>query len=245
MGRGRSGIAGWAWIVAAALWMAPWAVVPAAGSVPRAGDERTGAGASGDTARGVKAAPAPDTVEAHRSDVRTLPSHEGVRSVVFRRELASRRSTGSPGVASARPRGTFPKEASEEGEPRHPLLLAAGGVLGGAAGLLAGGLVGGDLSCAGAEPQDDVCFLPGTFFGGTLGMSLGVPAGVHVANGTRGDWFLETGASLSIWGVGLLFLSATSFEGPGAVVAFAAMPLGQLVASTAIERSSTSSEEIP
>lgn len=242
MGRGRSRTGRWARIVAATLWTTSSVAVPAAGSVPETGGERTAAAtAPGDAEIGVTSASAPDTVEVRRSDVGTLPSHDGVRSVVFRRVRVPVRSL----PPSARPPRSLPAGASEEDGPRHPLLLAAGGVLGGAVGMLAGGLAGGDLSCAGAEPEDDLCFLPGAFLGGTVGMSLGIPAGVHVANGTRGDWFLETGASLGIWGVGLVFMSATGFEGPGAVAAFAAIPLGQLVASTAIERSTTSKEEIP
>lgn len=186
-----------------------------------------------------------DTVERRAAEIEALPSRGGIHSIVFRRGDASSRA----GSGAVRERPIFldgrTGGADEEGEPSHPLLLAAAGVVGGAAGLLAGGALGADLTCAGAEPVDDLCFLPGAFLGGTVGMSLGVPTGVHLANGRRGDWLLGTAASLTVWGAGVGLMAAMGFEGPGALATFAAVPLGQLVAATAIERDTSTTEEDP
>lgn len=186
-----------------------------------------------------------DTVERRAAEVEALPSRGGIHSIVFRRRGASFRADSGTvrDVPSVLDRGLG--RGDDEGGPRHPLLLAAGGVVGGAAGLLVGGRLGGDLTCAGAEPEDDLCFLPGAFLGGTVGMSLGVPTGAHLANGRRGDWLRGTAASLTVWGAGVGLMAAMGFEGPGAVVTFAAVPLGQLVAATAIERDTSTTEEDP
>lgn len=85
----------------------------------------------------------------------------------------------------------------------------------------------------------------GAFLGGSVGMSLGVPTGAHLANGRRGDWLRGTVASLTVWGAGVGLMAAMGFEGPGAVVTFAAVPLGQLVAATVIERDTSTTEEDP
>lgn len=189
--------------------------------------------------------PVRDTVEYGAAEIEVLPSRGGVHSIVFRRRGASSRAGfGTVRKGPVPPNLRVRSEGDEEG-PRHPLLLAAGGVVGGAAGMLAGGLLGGDLTCAGAEPEDDLCFLPGAFLGGTVGMSLGVPTGVHLADGRRGDWLLGTAASMTVWGAGVGLMAAMGFEGPGAVVTFAAVPLGQLVATTAIERDTSTTEEDP
>lgn len=189
--------------------------------------------------------PVRDTVERRAAESEALPSRGGVHSIVFRRRGTSPRAAS--GAVRERPisPGGGAGGVDDEGGPRHPLLLAAGGVVGGAAGLLAGGLLGGDLTCAGAEPEDDLCFLPGAFLGGTVGMSLGVPSGVHLTNGRRGDWLLGAAASLTVWGAGVGLMAAMGFEGPGAVVTFAAVPLGQLVAATVIERDTSTTEEDP
>jgi hypothetical protein len=77
--------------------------------------------------------------------------------------------------------------------------LVFAGVLGGAAGLVAGGLVGDRFQ---GTPCED-CYLAG-FAGAVLGESLGVPLAVHLAAGRRGQAAPGMVASLAIAAGGLV-----------------------------------------
>lgn len=66
-----------------------------------------------------------------------------------------------------------------------------GGLLGGAVGVVAGGLVGGDITSRDCESGNpDQCLglaLPGMVWGAAAGHTLGIPVGAHLANGRRGS----------------------------------------------------------
>ena len=117
------------------------------------------------------------------------------------------------------------------GRPRtHPALLAGGGVLGGAAGLVGGAIVGARAT------RDDCedCFLLGGIYGAIAGGSAGLPLGVHVANGRRGRLLPSLAASLAIGGAGLGAAALTNrYE------IMIPVPALQLLTSILIERSTS------
>ena len=110
----------------------------------------------------------------------------------------------------------------------HPALLAVGGVLGGAAGLVGGAYVGARAT----EDQCEDCFLLGGIYGAVAGGSAGLPLGVHVANGSRGRLLPSLVASLAIGGAGLGAAALTNtYE------IMIPVPALQLLSSILIERS--------
>jgi hypothetical protein len=66
-----------------------------------------------------------------------------------------------------------------------------GALLGTATGALVGGFIGAEVTSRGCAPGDpDGCLgqaLPGYFWGAVTGITIGAPAGAHVANGRRGS----------------------------------------------------------
>ena len=72
----------------------------------------------------------------------------------------------------------------------HPALLAVGGVLGGAAGLVGGAYVGARAT----EDQCEDCFLLGGIYGAVAGGSAGAPAG-----GACRQWRAGAGCSPRSW----------------------------------------------
>jgi hypothetical protein len=110
----------------------------------------------------------------------------------------------------------------------HPALLAMGGVLGGAAGLVGGAWVGEHFT----EDQCDDCGLVGAAYGAVAGVSAGLPLGVHVANGRRGRLLPSLAASFAIAGAGLGAAALTNtYE------IMVPVPALQLISSILIERS--------
>jgi hypothetical protein len=117
----------------------------------------------------------------------------------------------------------------------HPGLLALGGVLGGAVGLVGGAYVGARIT----EDDCEDCFLLGGIRGAIAGGSAGIPLGVHLANGRRGKLLPSLLASLAIGGAGLgAAVLANKYE------LMIPVPVAQLVASILIERS-TSEPPVP
>jgi hypothetical protein len=111
---------------------------------------------------------------------------------------------------------------------RHPAVLALGGVLGGAAGLVGGAYLGARAT----EHRCEDCFLVGGIFGAVAGASTGLPLGVHIANGGRGRLLPSLAASLAIGaaGFGAAVLTNT-YE------IMIPVPALQLISSILIERS--------
>jgi hypothetical protein len=134
----------------------------------------------------------------------------------------------------------FPSEPGEPAAPRtaaavpvgkrqSPAVLVVGGVLGGAAGAFAGGIIG-----AKAADNCGDCALEGLAYGLVAGGSAALPLGVHVANGRRGNYGLSLLASLAIGGVG--FGATLASHENGIMIA---VPVLQLISSIVIERRTT------
>jgi hypothetical protein len=113
--------------------------------------------------------------------------------------------------------------------------MAAYGALTGAAGLLLGGLVGAALSGDRDEADSWVNALEGAVIGGTVGESLMLPVGVHLANDREGDLLLSMPASLAI-GVAGAALARNIDSKTKNLPILILTPLAQLVASIAIEK---------
>jgi hypothetical protein len=111
--------------------------------------------------------------------------------------------------------------------------MTLGGLLGGAVGVVAGGLAGAALGGGDRLCGDDPCGFEEAVWGAAVGMSVMLPLGVHLANHRRGSYGTELVASLVVGAVGL-GLSSQSNNGAPLVL----VPVGQLVASILIERSS-------
>ncbi|HEY0674325.1 MAG TPA: hypothetical protein VGD27_18770 [Longimicrobiales bacterium] len=113
--------------------------------------------------------------------------------------------------------------------------MAAYGLLTGAAGFFAGGLVGAVL---GNDPDDEdswVETLEGAVVGGTVGESLMLPVGVHLANDRRGDlsWSMPASLVLGVAGAAV----ARNLDRSGrAWPVLILTPIAQIVTSIAIER---------
>jgi hypothetical protein len=113
--------------------------------------------------------------------------------------------------------------------------MAAYGLLTGAAGFLIGGLVGAALIGDADDADSWVDALQGAVVGGTVGESLMLPIGVHLANGRRGDLLLSMPASLAIGAGGAWVgrrLERTGRIWPVLILT----PVAQLAAAIAIER---------
>ena len=113
----------------------------------------------------------------------------------------------------------------------HPAGLALGGVLGGAAGLFGGAIVGARIT----EDDCEDCAFVGGVYGAVVGGSAGLPLGVHATNGGRGRLLPSLLASLAIGGAGLgVAVLADRSE------VMIGVPVAQLVTSILIERSTSS-----
>lgn len=113
--------------------------------------------------------------------------------------------------------------------------MAAYGALTGAAGLLLGGLVGAALSGDRDEADSWVEALQAAVIGGTVGESLMLPVGVHLANDRQGDLLLSMPASLAI-GVAGAALARNVDSKKKNLPLLILTPVAQLVASIAIEK---------
>jgi hypothetical protein len=106
--------------------------------------------------------------------------------------------------------------------------LVFGGVIGAAAGFVAGALIFRETSCNELD-----CLAP-AFYGGLSGLSVGMPLGVHLANGRRGGYGPALAASLAIGAAGLG--AAILADEPRFLVA---IPLLQIVSSIGIEQATS------
>lgn len=114
--------------------------------------------------------------------------------------------------------------------------MAVYGLATGAAGFLLGGLVGAALSGHHDDHDSWVDALQGAVIGGTVGESLMLPVGVHLANDRRGDLLLSMPASVAI-GVSGALLAKRLERNSKAWPALILTPIAQLAVSIAIERS--------
>lgn len=111
----------------------------------------------------------------------------------------------------------------------------AGGVLAGGAGFLAGGFLG--ASCT-YTPNADFSGIGGFIVGAPIGEAIGLPIGVHLGNGRRGNLPLAMFASMGIVGTGIVVTAALDdYRAP--VITLPVTALTQFVACVAIERGTT------
>jgi hypothetical protein len=136
----------------------------------------------------------------------------------------------TPGFLGAAPRTAL---RDVQAAPPDNAAMTMGGLLGGAVGVVAGGLAGAALGGGDRLCGDDPCGFEEAVWGAAVGMSVMLPLGVHLANHRRGSYGTELVASLVVGAVGL-GLSSQSNNGAPLVL----VPVGQLVASILIERSS-------
>jgi hypothetical protein len=151
----------------------------------------------------------------------SLVGHAWVPSL----EVGARWDVGSLGRSSV-PRGTRPRTDRLE----RPVLGAlAGGTVGAAAGFAVG------LVAAAGCHGDTSCLGPAAL-GVVIGAGVGVPVGVHVAEGRKGNLLLGTAASLALTAAGFQAVRYTGHSGrPGNAVA-TMVPIAQIVVCTLIER---------
>ena len=154
----------------------------------------------------------------------------------------------SAGVAQFRPvawhRWEPPASAADQQVPQRraftppitgespPLML--GGILGGAAGLLGGGLAGYHLGGGGRLCGDDSCGLYAGVLGAVAGEMALLPLGVHLANHSHGNYGYSLLASVAI---GVVGTSAAAKHESGLVLL--AVPIVQIVSSILIERATS------
>jgi hypothetical protein len=110
-------------------------------------------------------------------------------------------------------------------------------IIGGVAGVALGIPVGmaAALPAVAACKGDESCLLP-VLAGAVIGESVGVPFGVHVAEGRRGNLFLSTLASVGITGLGMAAIGYVGDSGTPPVAVSVLVPIAQIAASTYIER---------
>jgi hypothetical protein len=122
-------------------------------------------------------------------------------------------------------------------EQRSTSRLVAFGLLGGAGGLVAGGLLGAVIGGNGEDDPDEewIEALYGSAIGGTIGESIGLATGVHFANNRRGNWAIGSLVSLAIGGLGVK-LAYENQDAPEAPIILSATVIAQLLATIAIER---------
>jgi hypothetical protein len=139
-------------------------------------------------------------------------------------------------------------------DPRPTGRLVAGGLAGGATGALAGALIAGGLRFLAPCDDQDGCidrYADWAFSGAVLGQSVGLPLGVHLANGRQGRLPPALLASAGIGTAGLIAywgIQRYGTDGWGntrgnpdllTAATLVAVPVLELVTSIAIERATT------
>ena len=146
------------------------------------------------------------------------------RSVVLKSSRESRASVHSSAVL-ARLRLSARSDSSSV-DVVAPVML---GVLGGAVGLVAGGLAGGAIETAGGCEDDFLCGLGGTVIGGLAGEALGLSLGVHLGNGRQGNYWLTllgaTGAELA----GLALVGSLEADGAAVLIGVPVLQLSMAI----------------
>lgn len=120
------------------------------------------------------------------------------------------------GTAGRRTPANPARRPLQGGGARSPALLAAGGVVGGAAGFFGLGLLGAWIADESADPGEDLAAVGGFALGGLTGEVLGVAAGVHMADGGRGSFWADLGASALTGAAALAVLAVADTDGAAA-----------------------------
>jgi hypothetical protein len=131
-------------------------------------------------------------------------------------------------------RSTAPRSptALVQAAPSNPstVALVLGGLAGGAVGYVGGGLVGYAIDARDCGSDDWFCGLGGFVLGAAIGEATLLPLGVHLANGSRGNYGQATLLSFGIVAGGMLMALVTT---PAVLLA---VPVVQLITSVDIER---------
>lgn len=115
--------------------------------------------------------------------------------------------------------------------------LSGAGLLGGAVGFFGGAYLGAYIADSDDDGLDDLDALHGALILGAIGESTLLPAGVHIANGRRGNYWISAAASIALAFGGIGLMEAAHWNAPAAPIVAVAVPLAQLATSIAIERS--------
>ncbi|MGH7455675.1 MAG: hypothetical protein ACRENG_30245, partial [bacterium] len=114
----------------------------------------------------------------------------------------------------------------------------AAGLMAGTIGFFGGALVGYEIDKITSNYEGEWDGINGLIIGAPIGESLLLPVGVHQANGRRGNLPLAVLASIGIAGTGIAL--AASADNAKILVA---IPIAQLLACSAIERSTSRNAE--
>lgn len=123
---------------------------------------------------------------------------------------------------------------------RDALRLVMGGLGLGVVGVFLGGYAGARIEENGGCAYDDFCGLAGAVVGATVGETILLPAGVHLANDQRGSYALDVGAA-ALAGLGGWILTFATNDGTFLL----AIPAGQLIAAVLVERRSGRGSRAP
>lgn len=117
----------------------------------------------------------------------------------------------------------------------HPAKMALGGLIGGAAGLYLGGVLGANLgggALSGGDVRSGWDDLANAVLFGAIGESLGMALGVHLANHRRGSYWWD---ALAVAGTGfILLIPAASIDNAWVII-----PVAQLWSGIVVERRTT------
>lgn len=115
------------------------------------------------------------------------------------------------------------------------------GIALGTLGFFGGGLVGyaAASSCSG----DDYCEFRGFLIGAAVGGTLGMATGVHLGNDRKGSLLLDMLTGAGVWGVGIGTAALTGWDDTATLIAAIGVPIAQLFATVAVERSTGRSRE--
>lgn len=115
---------------------------------------------------------------------------------------------------------------------RDDLTLAFGGALGGIGGLVAGAIIGVQVERAsGCVEYDDWCGIGGGLLGATIGSTVMIPAGVHLANDQRGNLGEGLVASAAALGGGIAIAALVDDSRPLLLI-----PIAQIIGAVATEK---------
>jgi hypothetical protein len=107
-----------------------------------------------------------------------------------------------------------------------------GGLALGTAGWFAGALLALEIE---EDCGEDFCFFDEVIFLGAATGTTGLALGVHLGNGRRGNFALDLLTAGAVWATGFVLFVASDNSDLAVPLAFI-VPIGQLAATTAVER---------
>jgi hypothetical protein len=129
---------------------------------------------------------------------------------------------------------TDPRSSAQSASSTGTAMLVLAGIGGGTVGVVAGGLVGWELAGGNTICGDDACGLAAGAYGAIIGESTLLPLAVHLANHSRGNYWLSLLASAGIGAAGVLAVDGANDGWP-----LAGIPILQILSSIVIERSTS------